>query len=161
MRTLLIALPAALLLGAGCSTLDEYRPMAVAHGGTAAGLGGGALLTMKTMKEIGISNPVFLSGALVAYGIYDPLAPTWELDASLAGEETWRLEMRMKRLATGGEGEARQVFMRNARRMAEEGGYAGFDVLRYEEGISNERPFARRTASGEIRLVKSRQFPSL
>ncbi|QDF98153.1 hypothetical protein CJ010_17205 [Azoarcus sp. DD4] len=149
------------LLAAGCSTMDEYRPQVVAHGGTAAGLAGSALLTMKTMKEIGISNPVFLSGALVAYGIYDPLAPTWELDASLAGEEVWRLDLRMKRFVTGGEGEARQIFMRNARRVAEEGGYAGFDVLRYEEGINSERPFARRTASGEIRLVKSRQFPAL
>lgn len=159
MRTLLLAV---LTLATGaCSTLDEYRPQAVAHGGTVGGLAGGTLLTMKTMKEIGISNPVFMSGALVAYGIYDPLAPTWELDASAAGEDTWRLDMRMKRLATGGEGEARQVFMRNARRMAEEGGYAGFDVIRYEEGISSERPFARRTASGEIRLVKSRQFPAL
>lgn len=149
------------LVAGGCSTLDEHRPQLVAHGGTVAGLAGGALLTMKTMKEIGISNPVFMSGALVAYGIYDPLAPTWEVDASLAGEEVWRLDLRMKRLITGGEGEARQVFMRNARRMAEEGGYAGFDVLRYEEGLNGERPFARRTASGEIRLVKSRQFPTL
>ncbi len=45
--------------------------------------------------------------------------------------------------------------------MVEEGGYAGFDVLRYEEGIEATRPFARRVAEGEIRLLRSRQFPSL
>jgi hypothetical protein len=34
-------------------------------------------------------------------------------------------------------------------------------VLRYEEGIESTRPFARRFASGEIRLVRSRAFPEL
>ena len=64
-------------------------------------------------------------------------------------------------LVTGGEGEARQVFLRNARQVVEAGGFAGFDVLRYEEGIESTRPFARRFASGEIRLVRSRAFPEL
>lgn len=159
MHKLLIAMLA--LAAAGCSTMDEYRPQAVAHGGTAAGLAGSGWLALKSAKTAGISNPVFIGGALVAYGIYDPLAPTWEVDAAQADEDVWRLELKMKRLITGGEGEARQVFLRNARRVAEEGGYAGFDVVRFEEGISGERPFARRVASGEIRLVKSRQFPAL
>ena len=56
--------------------------------------------------------------------------------------------------AVGGDGEARTVFMRNARNYADEGGYAGFEVVRYEEGIESTRPFARRYASGEIRLAR-------
>ena len=54
-----------------------------------------------------------------------------------------------------------EVILRNARQVVEAGGFAGFDVLRYEEGIESTRPFARRFASGEIRLVRSRAFPEL
>lgn len=156
LATVLLALAAA-----GCASVEEHRPQFVAHGGTAAAMVGAAKLTLDTAKEAGIGTVTLLSGGLLAYGIYDPLAPTWEIAATQADEERWRFELRMKRLVTGGEGEARQVFMRNARRLAEEGGYAGFDVLSYEEGIDGSRPFARRTASAEVRLVRSRQFPAL
>lgn len=106
-------------------------------------------------------DPEYLAGALVAYAIYDPLAPTWRIDVSRAGEDRLRMDLRMKALATGGEGEARQVLLRNARQVAEAGGFAGFDLIRYEEGIEFTRPFARRFARGEIRLVRSRTFPDL
>ena len=106
-------------------------------------------------------DPEYLAGALVAYAIYDPLAPTWRIDVSRAGEDRLRMDLRMKALATGGEGEARQVLLRNARQVAEAGGFAGFDLIRYEEGIESTRPFARRFARGEIRLVRSRTFPDL
>ena len=104
-------------------------------------------------SELEYLEPEYLAGMLVAYAIYDPLAPTWKIDVSRAGEDRLRMDLRMKSLVTGGEGEARQV--------VEAGGFAGFDVLRYEEGIESTRPFARRFASGEIRLVRSRAFPEL
>ena len=112
-------------------------------------------------SELEYLEPEYLAGALVAYAIYDPLAPTWRIDVSRAGEDRLRMDLRMKSLVTGGEGEARQVFLRNARQVVEAGGFAGFDVLRYEEGIESTRPFARRFATGEIRLVRSRAFPEL
>ena len=112
-------------------------------------------------SELEYLEPEYLAGMLVAYAIYDPLAPTWKIDVSRAGEDRLRMDLRMKSLVTGGEGEARQVFLRTARRMVDEGGYAGFDILRYEEGIEATRPFARRVAEGEVRLLRSRQFPSL
>ena len=112
-------------------------------------------------SELEYLEPEYLAGMLVAYGIYAPLAPTWKIDVSRAGEDRLRMDLRMKSLVTGGEGEARQVFLRNARQVGEAGGFAGFDVLRYEEGIESTRPFARRFASGEIRLVRSRAFPEL
>ena len=112
-------------------------------------------------SELEYLEPEYLAGMLVAYAIYDPLAPTWKIDVSRAGEDRLRMDLRMKALATGGEGEARQVFLRNARQVVEAGGFAGFDVLRYEEGIESTRPFARRFASGEIRLVRSQIFPGL
>jgi hypothetical protein len=71
------------------------------------------------------------------------------------------MELRMKGLISGGEGDARQVFLRHARRLAEDGSFAGFDILRYEEGVDSGRPFAQRVASGEIRLLRSHTFPEL
>ncbi len=126
-------------------------------GGMAAGIVGGLAMASK----LDMLGAQYLAGALVAYSIYDPLAPTWRIDVSRAGGERVRMDLRMRSLITGGEGEARQVFLRSARRMVEAGGFAGFDVIRYEEGMESTRPFARRVASGEIRLVRSRQFPEL
>lgn len=126
-------------------------------GGMAAGIVGGLAMASK----LDMLGAQYLAGALVAYSIYDPLAPTWRIDVSRAGGERVRMDLRMRSLITGGEGEARLVFLRSARRMVEAGGFAGFDVIRYEEGMESTRPFARRVASGEIRLVRSRQFPEL
>ena len=99
--------------------------------------------------------------AVAAYILYDPFAPTWKIEVAHLDEERVRLDLRMRVLATGGEGESRRVFMRNAREIAEKGGFAGFDVVRYEEGIESTRPFAPRVASGEIRLARSRTWPAL
>ena len=127
------------------------------HSGTVAGYVGGRTL----LHQLQMWTPETVAGGLVAYAIHDPLAPTWAIEASASGEDQVRFQLWMKRWVSGGEGEARQVFLRNARQLVEEGGYAGYDILSYEEGIEATRPFARRVASGEIRLVRSRQFPTL
>ena len=155
----------ALLVLATCSVLgcaserEGPGPLDRAAGisGPIAGVAGVVWMA----SELSYLEPEYLAGMLVAYAIYDPLAPTWKIDVSRAGEDRLRMDLRMKSLVTGGEGEARQVFLRNARQVVEAGGFAGFDVLRYEEGIESTRPFARRFASGEIRLVRSRAFPEL
>ncbi|NMG02922.1 hypothetical protein [Azoarcus taiwanensis] len=72
-----------------------------------------------------------------------------------------RSTSRMKRLATGGEGEARRIFRRNAEQLVSEGGFVAYEVLRYEEGIESTRPFAHRFASGEIRLARSETWPEI
>lgn len=155
----------ALALAAGCATqpVAEHSAAgavveaAATTSGPVAGLVGGLI----ALRELEMFEPEYLAGVLVAYAIYDPLAPTWRIDIREAGAGRVRMELRMKRLISGGEGEARQIFLRNARRMVEAGGFAGFDILRYEEGVESTRPFAQRVASGEIRLVRSRTFPEL
>lgn len=112
-------------------------------------------------QQLGYLKPEFIAPALIAYSIYDPFAPTWEIKVTELEDGYCRIDLSMKRLATGGDGEARQTFLRAARSLTAKGSYAGFDELRYEEGIDSTRPFARRVASGEIRLVKSRQFPGI
>ncbi len=134
---------------------DSLRAGVADVGGAVAGIVGGLAMA----SELDMLGAQYLAGALVAYAIYDPLAPTWRIELSRAGSDRVRMALRMKSLITGGEGEARQVFIRNARRMVEAGGFAGYDVISYEEGMESTRPFARRVASGEIRLVRSRQFP--
>ncbi|WP_408003472.1 OmpA family protein [Pseudothauera nasutitermitis] len=156
-------LPLALaLLSAGCASLPDQETAlrwGTEQGANAAGVLGGYKLSTAAASELGISTTNLFSGALIAYAIHDPLTPNWQISASRSEEEVWQLDLRMKRMVTGGEGEARQVFQRAARQLVAEGGYAGFDVLRYEEGVDSQRPLARRIAQGEIRLVGSRQFP--
>lgn len=134
----------------GCALLQD-------HGAKIAGGVGAAL----TASELELLEPEFLGGALIAYAIYDPLAPTWDIKMTQIDEEHARFDLRMKTLITGGEGEARQIFVRNARQIAESKGFAGFDVMRFEEGVDSTRPFARRFASGEVRFARSRIFPGI
>lgn len=137
-------------MAGGCTLFQE-------HGNRAVGAVGLGVMA----SELELLEPEFAAGALIAYAIYDPLAPTWQVRATRLDEMRTRLDLEMKSLATGGEGEARQVFQRNARRLAESGGFAGYDVVAYEEGVESTRPFARRVASGEVRFIRSRTWPGL
>ncbi len=144
------ALALALPLVAGCSMLQD-------HGGKAAGLVGGVMMA----SELDYLEPEYLAGALIAYAIYDPLAPTWRVSVTEMDAQHLRLDLRMKALVTGGEGEARRVFERNARKLVEDNGFADYRIVRYEEGIESTRPFATRFASGEIRMISSLTWPEL
>lgn len=144
------AIALAVPLAAGCAAIEQYS-------GPAAGVAGAASMASK----LDLLGPEYLAGGAIAYAIYDPLAPTWDIKAVRLDEERVRFDLRMKSLVSGGEGEARQVFTRNARQFAETEGFAGYDVVRFEEGIESTRPFARRIASGEIRLARSRVWPGL
>jgi hypothetical protein len=134
----------------GCSLLQE-------HGGNVAG----AVGVVRTASNLELLEPQYLAGSLIAYAIYDQLAPTWRIEVTRLDEQRVRLDLRMKSFITGGDGEARQVFMRNARQLAESEGLAGFEVARYEEGVESTRPFAQRVAGGEIRLLRSQIWPAL
>ncbi|MDR1661375.1 MAG: hypothetical protein LBR95_02955 [Azoarcus sp.] len=145
----------ALLSISACSWLRNHGDFLQERHGPVIGGAGLALMA----QQLQYMKPEYLAASLLAYGIYDPLAPTWEIRVTELDAGYCRIGLNMKRLVTGGDGEARQVFVRVARALAEKGGYAGFDELHYTESIESTRPFARRTAEGDIRLVKSRQFP--
>jgi hypothetical protein len=93
----------------------------------------------------------------LAYVIYDPLAPNWEIETTRVGEDVFRMQLTMKRFHTGGEGEAQYIFRRNARRIAQAAGYDDYQLLRYEEGVESATLASRRFGEGEIRLVKARR----
>lgn len=138
LRPLILAL--ALPFVGGCLSTSYLAPVA----GTVGAIG----LASDDFLEV-----EYLSAALVAYAIYDPLAPNWTIEVVPRNETRARIDMRLRTLITGGEGEARVVFMRNAQDYAEEQGFAGFEIVRYEEGLNSTRPFAQRYASGDIKLV--------
>lgn len=99
----------------------------------------------------GNSTPVWAA-------IPDLMIPGWEVKVVQVGEQRFRLHLRMRPLITGGDGEARTAFLRSAREIVDAGGYAGYDVVRYEETIDSGMFFARRGASGEIRVVQSQSW---
>ena len=87
--------------------------------------------------------------------VADPLAPNWVVEEARPADDRYILAMRMKAVHNGGDGEARQVFTRHAARLAAQPGFGGYEVLTWQTGIESARPFPRRVAYGEIRLVRS------
>lgn len=88
-----------------------------------------------------------------AYYIIDPLAPNWEVRVSQVDDSRYTIDMRKKRFSVGGDGEARALFRRYAQQLVNESGSAGYVTGAYEEGIDSETTYARRFASGWIRLT--------
>lgn len=88
----------------------------------------------------------------------DLLIPGWSVQATQLDEDRYRIELRMRTLITGGDGEARVAFQRSAREIVDTGGFASYDVLRYEEGIDSGFLFGRRSATGVIRVVRSQTW---
>lgn len=98
-----------------------------------------------------------VSSALVGaaiYFIYDPLAPNWEVQEERVSEDTYRLDLRMKRYHTGGAGEAMQVLRRRAATLKREQGYGDYQLLAFSEGIESKTLGAQRVAEGTIKLVQ-------
>ena len=131
----------ALLLGA-CASHDASRA-GNASGGTFA-----ASAESPARASAGDNVPIWaLPG--------DLRIPGWEVKVTRLDERRFRLDLRMRPLINGGDGEARTAFLRSARQIVDSGGYAAYDVLRYEESIEAGLFVARRGAQGEIRVVES------
>lgn len=91
--------------------------------------------------------------AATAYLILDPLAPNWVIEeAQLPGNHV-HLSMKMKRYYTGGAGEARLVFQRRAKDLAQAGGFDGYEVIEYSEGLESSILGSQRFSEGVIRLT--------
>lgn len=89
-----------------------------------------------------------------AYLILDPLAPNWEIEEAGFPDDHYRLSLNMRRYYAGGMGEARLVFHRRAKELVQLGGYDGYEVLEYSEGIESSVLGSRRNAVGVIVLTK-------
>ncbi|MDR0736697.1 MAG: hypothetical protein LBF51_07725 [Zoogloeaceae bacterium] len=90
----------------------------------------------------------------LAYLVVDPLAPNWEIHETRLSEDTFHLQLAMKRHSSGGEGEALQVLKRRASQLKRELGYHDYRILDYSEGIESATLAAWRTGEGHIQLMR-------
>ena len=107
--------------------------------------------TLNVTPDLGLPISTILLGAAIYWAV-DPLAPNWQLAQAPLGADRVRISLRKKRFTSGGDGEAAQLFARRAGQVARDGGYAGYTVMEYTEGIESTLPLAQRVAQGVIRL---------
>lgn len=120
----------------------------------AAGNSVSTLIPNKTFNftpAVGLTVENLLLGAALYWAV-DPLAPNWQLEQATLGADRVRISLRKKRFASGGDGEAAQLFARRAEQVARAAGYVGYTVMEYTEGIESTLPLAQRVAQGVIRL---------
>jgi hypothetical protein len=95
------------------------------------------------------------AGAIIAYVVYDPLAPNWTIEERMIGSDTYLLSMRAKSFRTGGDGESGLILQRRALQLQRKHGFLGFRILDYSEGVESSTPFTHRYAEGTFQLVRS------
>ena len=90
-----------------------------------------------------------------AYLILDPLAPNWEIEQAAFPDSHYHFSLKMKRFYAGGAGESRVVFHQRAREVMRQGGYDGYQVLEYTEGMESSVLGSQRVSQGVIRLTRN------
>jgi len=90
-----------------------------------------------------------------AYLILDPLAPNWEIEQAAFPDGHFHFSLKMKRFYAGGAGESRVVFHQRAKDLMRQGGYDGYQVVEYSEGMESSVLGSQRVSQGVIRLTRS------
>lgn len=156
----------------GCA---QQRPQVAEMGRDGAAVVGGALLLSDASLGVSAANAASAAttttssatttishlgllrqlggAALVAYALYDPLAPNWAIAVQPESEQVLRIVLTMRTLTTGGSGESWRIFQRAAQKVTEEREAKSYQLLSYEEGVESTRPFAQRYAVGTLRLI--------
>src|SRR5262245_50634943 len=144
MRTLSRLILIAALALSGCSTTKPFIPA----------------------KDLWISESVTISyealagaalAGLVIWYVADPMAPTWGVNLHKISDDRYRIDLKQKKFALGGDGESQQVFHRAAEQLAEEKGYAGYVILSYTESLTSGPLLDQRTSRGTIQLTTTPQ----
>lgn len=137
-------------LGAACSTLRDDGSLGVDSSG-----GRVRPIIPNRSLQISKSLSVPLEGLALGVAVYlvvDPLGPNWRIEETRLAENLFRITLRRKPFATGGDGEAVRVFQRRAENIARDHGYAGYTILEYAEVIESILPAAQRVSFGVIQL---------
>lgn len=90
-----------------------------------------------------------------AYLILDPLAPNWEIEQAAFPDGHFHFSLKMKRFYAGGAGESRVVFHQRAKELMRQGGYDGYQVVEYSEGMESSVLGSQRVSQGVIRLTRN------
>jgi hypothetical protein len=145
------SLALAALLAAGCGSISGTYPRDTPLVPAASlQITEGYTLSLEKMVQAGLVLGL-------AYYVVDPLAPSWDIREAQLGEDRFALSLRMKRFHAGGNGEARVIFNRRAEQLRQERGYAGYQILGYNEGMESSLPvpLGQRVSEGVIRLVRA------
>lgn len=129
-----------IVLASGCSTTEPFIP------DKSLWLSPSVQISYEALAGVAIA------GAVVWY-VADPLAPTWGVARRKLAQDRYRIDLRQKRFAVGGDGEAQQVFHRAAETLAEENGYAGYTIVSYTEGIESGPLLSQRVSRGVVLLI--------
>ena len=133
----------AFALVGGCSTLDPEDTT-------------NYLIPNKTLdisRSVSIPAESIVAGVLV-FMIIDPLAPNWRIEQTQLDATRYRIALRKKRFTTGGDGEATQVFYRQAEHIARGAGSSAYRVLEFSEGVDSVVPIAQRVAIGVVEVIR-------
>ncbi|MDP2822951.1 MAG: hypothetical protein Q8O52_09775 [Sulfuritalea sp.] len=90
----------------------------------------------------------------VAWLILDPLAPNWEIEQANFPDRHFHLLLKMKRVYSGGAGEARVVFHQRAKDLMRQNGSDAYAVVEYTEGLESSVLGSQRVARGVIQLSR-------
>jgi len=154
-RILIAAVLSAAL--AGCGTLDGY-PGPTSLSGNLPHQGPilpDTTLNLSNSIQISLEKLVFWGAyAGAAYLILDPLAPNWEIEQAAFPDSHYHFSLKMKRYYAGGAGESRAVFHQRAKELMRQGGYAGYEVLEYTEGMESSVLGSQRVSRGVIHLTR-------
>ncbi len=154
-RRLLLAIATAWGL-AGCSALDYPGPTSLDGSFPAQG----PIIpdtTLNVTKSIQIPLDKVVTWGLyagAAWLILDPLAPNWEIEQATFPDSHYHLSLKMKRVYTGGAGEARVVFHQRAKELMRRNGFDTYSVIEYTEGLDSSILGSQRVAQGVIQLTR-------
>jgi hypothetical protein len=154
-RRLLAALACGAL--AGCAAFDYPGPTSLDGKLPAQGpLIPDTTLNVTNSLQIPLEKLVYwglYAGA--AYLILDPLAPNWDIEQAAFPDGHYHFALKMKRYYAGGAGESRVVFHQRAKELMRQGGYDGYQVLEYTEGMESSVLGSQRVSRGVIRLTRN------
>lgn len=136
-------------MSAGCNTISANPGVTDAVGKPVSTLIPNNTYHLTPALALSVEN--ILLGAAIFWAV-DPLAPNWQLEQAPLGADRVRISLRKKRFTSGGDGEAAQLFARHAEQVARVGGYKGYTVMEYTEGVESTLPLAQRVSQGVIRL---------
>lgn len=91
----------------------------------------------------------------------EQIAGDWSVTERDLGHHRYALSLRLARLHTGGDGDARSIVVQRAQALVQRHGMAGFEIVSLHEGVRSGWLWGQRFAVAEIRLLRSATWPRM
>jgi len=111
----------------------------------------------RTPRDIGATLGDFTTINILAAGAgtYYLYKDNWTVEHASTGPDRFRISLRKNTLRAEGDGEAGQLFKRQAQQLVTENGYDGYRILEYTEGIESASLVHQRVAQGVIECYRT------